>query len=107
MLQAAGFAWNHFRNSFEGAISRSQSLTAAFSFVSPRGHKRSTSTRTPSAAETASYTRLTTTSIAFRIILPLSHFYELLETDFLLARRLRGDTYLFRAGGLRGRAPQV
>src|SRR5260370_38164825 len=106
MRHASGFAWNHCRNSSEGATSRSQNLSAASSFFNPRGHRRSTSTRTPSDEEAASETRLTTTAMLSVLSYLCLHHHELLELDCSVSTVLRADTGARRARRLLCRRPQ-
>lgn len=49
---------NHLRSEGEGETAFSHRSRAARSFVMPRGHRRSTSTRNPSDAAGSSYMRL-------------------------------------------------
>src|SRR5690348_8566369 len=58
-----GRAWYQRRSSLEGARSFSHASIRAFSLVTPLGHKRSTSTRAPSAMEGLSYARFSPTSM--------------------------------------------
>src|SRR5713226_1055627 len=59
----AGSCPNHLRRASLGPRSRIQASILSFSFVTPRGHSRSTSTRDPSPEEGGSYARFNWTTI--------------------------------------------